>query len=332
MDSLATHELQIILSTLQRTENRISFIDCSYGVNDSLYSYPANTVKLPIALLTLEKLETDNRFSLTTPFFIEGDSTTTSFNQELKRLFETNNHHSFNSLFEYLGSDTINIKLTRKNTGTVSITRRLGIENADDIATRPLIYYVNDSVLKTTRSFLNQQPKRLYLKNILKGNAYYQGLIRVDLPMDFSAENYLPLTTLHNLMKRLISPGSYTTQEQFMISEEHRNFLIRLLMHSPSISGDTVKASAKESFLFPSYFKRKHPNVTVINVCGKGYGYLTDTAYIYDPEHRIEFILSATIYVNKNGVFNDEFYEYTETGIPFLSQIGREIYKQHLTR
>jgi hypothetical protein len=36
--------------------------------------------------------------------------------------------------------------------------------------------------------------------------------------------------------------------------------------------------------------------------------------------------------VNKDGIFNDDAYEYEEIGIPFLAQLGREIYQQELKR
>ncbi|NNF19140.1 MAG: hypothetical protein HKN61_05140, partial [Flavobacteriaceae bacterium] len=41
----------------------------------------------------------------------------------------------------------------------------------------------------------------------------------------------------------------------------------------------------------------------------------------------IEFLLTATILVNENGIFNDDQYEYEEIGIPFLAALGRGIYE-----
>ena len=47
----------------------------------------------------------------------------------------------------------------------------------------------------------------------------------------------------------------------------------------------------------------------------------------YISTHNIQFILTATIHVNKNGIFNDDIYEYETIGIPFLAQLGREIHQ-----
>ena len=39
------------------------------------------------------------------------------------------------------------------------------------------------------------------------------------------------------------------------------------------------------------------------------------------------FILSATIKVNNNRIYNDDKYEYDDIGFPFLAELGREIIK-----
>jgi hypothetical protein len=43
-------------------------------------------------------------------------------------------------------------------------------------------------------------------------------------------------------------------------------------------------------------------------------------------------MVTATILVNSNGIFNDNNYEYDEVGIPFLAQLGRELYQMELAR
>ena len=50
------------------------------------------------------------------------------------------------------------------------------------------------------------------------------------------------------------------------------------------------------------------------NKVGLAYGYVTDNAYIVDFEHGVEFLLTAVVLVNENGIFNDGAYEYDEVG------------------
>ena len=61
-------------------------------------------------------------------------------------------------------------------------------------------------------------------------------------------------------------------------------------------------------------------------------GFLTDAAYIVDFEHGVEFLLAATLYVNRNETFNDDTYEYDEIGLPFLRELGQAIYEIELER
>ena len=70
----------------------------------------------------------------------------------------------------------------------------------------------------------------------------------------------------------------------------------------------------------------------IYNKVGYAYGTLTDCAYIHDIKNNIEFMVTATILVNHDGIFNDNVYEYDQIGIPFLAQLGRELYEQELNR
>ena len=38
-------------------------------------------------------------------------------------------------------------------------------------------------------------------------------------------------------------------------------------------------------------------------------------------------MLTTTILVNKDSIYNNDNYEYDTIGIPFLAQLGRELYK-----
>jgi len=65
---------------------------------------------------------------------------------------------------------------------------------------------------------------------------------------------------------------------------------------------------------------------------GWAYGFLTDASYVVDFKNKIEYMLSATIYVNSDEVLNDDKYDYDNIGYPFLYQLGQTIYKYELQR
>lgn len=72
--------------------------------------------------------------------------------------------------------------------------------------------------------------------------------------------------------------------------------------------------------------------VRVFNKVGWAYGFLTDASYIVDFKNKVEYMLTATIYVNSDGILNDDKYEYETVGHPFLYQLGQTIYQYELTR
>jgi len=50
---------------------------------------------------------------------------------------------------------------------------------------------------------------------------------------------------------------------------------------------------------------------------------LTDASYVADFKNNVEYMLSATIYVNKDGILNDNKYEYESIGHPFCINLGK---------
>ena len=51
-----------------------------------------------------------------------------------------------------------------------------------------------------------------------------------------------------------------------------------------------------------------------------------------DSARGVEFLLSAVVYVNANGVLNDDQYEYDTIGFPFLRESGRHVYEAECRR
>jgi len=57
-----------------------------------------------------------------------------------------------------------------------------------------------------------------------------------------------------------------------------------------------------------------------------------DIAYVADFKNKVEFMVSAVIYVNSDGILNDDKYEYEEIGYPFFKELGDILYGYELTR
>ena len=334
MDSIANYQVQIRYTQINRRNDSVIFTDYDFQVNDSNYFYPASTAKFPTAVLALERLNTTDTLSMDTKYYVEGDTIESTFKQDVSEIFAVSDNLANNRLVELLGFEDINNTLRKKGITPVRIAHRLG-EHSENLSTKPLIIYLNDSTTGITKSILNKTPLELNLLNITKGSGFYENDILIKEPFDFRSKNYFPISSQHNLIKRVIFPQSFDISERFNLSEVQREYLLSAMHTVPRKIGYDPKTYYDGYCKFFIYGDTKEnipEHIEIYNKVGFAYGTLTDCAYIKDTEKNIDFFLTATILVNKDGIFNDDVYEYDEIGIPFLAQLGREIYQQELKR
>tara|TARA_R110002074_G_scaffold39190_1_gene105516 strand:- start:17033 stop:18160 length:1128 start_codon:yes stop_codon:yes gene_type:complete len=334
MDSIENYQVQIRYTQIDRRNDSVIFTDYDFQVDDSNYFYPASTVKFPTAVLALERLNNIDTLTMGSKYYVEGDTIESTFKKDVSEIFAVSDNLANNRLVELLGFEDINTTLRKKGITPVRITHRLG-QHSDDLRSKPLIIYLNDSTTGITKSILNKPPLELNLLNITKGSAYYEDDILITEPFDFSSKNYFPISSQHNLLKRVIFPQNFDKSERFNLSDEQQEYLLSAMHTVPRKAGYDPKTYYDGYCKFFIYGDTKEnipEYLEIYNKVGFAYGTLTDCAYIKDTEKNIDFLLTATILVNKDGIFNDDAYEYDEIGIPFLAQLGREIYQQELTR
>jgi hypothetical protein len=73
-------------------------------------------------------------------------------------------------------------------------------------------------------------------------------------------------------------------------------------------------------------------HIRIFNKVGDAYGFLLDNAYVVDFNEGIEFMVSAVIYCNSDGIFNDDKYDYDRVGFPFFANLGKLLYDYERTR
>ena len=325
----ARYELQIRYTRIIREGDSIRFRDHDYGVDPNKYFYPASTVKFPVAVLALEKLQASDSFHRKMAFYYEGDSVVRSFERDILEIFAVSDNHANNRLFEFLGQDAINSGLTSKGIQPVRISHRLGFHR-DETTTVPLIIELNDSLSTQTLPLNNTAASALELEGIRKGSGFMDGDSLIREPFDFSLKNYLPVSSLHGILKRVIFPEAFEAEQRFRLSREQRDFLLEAMQITPREAGYDPQVYPDgycKFFIYGDGDKRIPEHINIYNKVGFAYGTLTDTAYIIDSENGIEFMLTATLLVNENGIFNDNQYQFDSVGIPFLAALGRSVYE-----
>ncbi|MBM1106493.1 serine hydrolase [Aurantibacter crassamenti] len=333
LDSVAQFEVQIRYTHIDRKDDTVYFTDYDFQVDSLNYFYPASTVKFPATVATLEKLKENDSINRNTRFYIEGDSVETTFTKAITEIFAVSNNSANNRLIEFLGQDDLNKRMRNRGIAPIRIAHRLGFDY-DDTATRPLVIYLNDSTTANYTGTINATPKPLNINRIQKGIGFYEEDSLMHEPFNFKLKNYYPIQTQHALLKRIIFPEKFAREQRFNLSQEQRDFLLTAMSKTPRQAGydsDSFYDGYNKFFMFGDTKENIPEHIKIYNKIGGAYGTLTDSAYIIDSKNKVEFMLTATILVNKNGIFNDDDYEYETIGIPFLAELGRQFYSYELT-
>ena len=333
MSNPEVFELQIIYTQILRDKNnKVSFKDFTYNLNADNYFYPASTVKFPIAILALEKLNTITNTSKETQYIIEGQPDTLRFSEEIAKVFAVSDNEASTHLLEFIGFDYLNESMNAKGLKPFRVSHRLSSPNPYEPVTKPITLYKEDNTIVNLPAIISKPSLPLQLHHLKKGIGYMKEDQLVNEPFDFSKKNYYPLETLHNTMKRIVFPEVFKESERFQLTEKDREFILFSMQNVPKNVGyDPIEYyDGYCKFLMFGDTKENIPaNIKIYNKVGDAYGTMTDCAYIVDQENKVEFIVSATLLVNKDQIFNDDQYEYDTVSLPFLAELGRQLYKEN---
>lgn len=350
--------VQIIYTQIDRGKNGQALLhDYYFNVDDSAYFYPASTVKFPTAILALQRLNelkakgidknttllTGKDFSgqtevLNDPTTPDGKPTIANY---IRKILLVSDNDAFNRLYEFLGQEYINQQLQIKGMPMTQIIHRLSIplSEEENRHTNPVRFL--DSAGNIRWEQPGQISRWVYATrsdSVARGYQTDQGL--VNHPMNFSKKNRLPLRELHQVLTGLIFPYRLKAAQRFGITEADRRFLLKYMSQLPTESSVPPYAEDTAQY-YPAYCKfllmgasrdTLPAGIRIFNKVGDAYGQLTDVAYIVDFNHRVEFMLSATIYCNRDGILNDDQYDYETVGFPFMKQLGQLIYQYELNR
>ena len=351
-----TYGVQIIYTQIDRDKNNNpELTDHYYNVNPKKYFYPASTVKLPVALLSLQKLNELNIQGLdkysTMITNAEYGGQTEVFNDPttpdgrpniahyIKKIFLVSDNDAFNRLYEFLGQEYINHSLSRKGYDDAQIIHRLNISLPEDQNrhTNPVKFYDSAAHLVYEKP-LQKSNLRYIPRDQKRGNGYYSGDKFIDEPFDFSKKNQLSLPDLHRILRSVIFPSSVRKSQRFNLAQSDYRFLYKYMsIHPreslyPSYDTSEYGDAYVKFILYGSGKATMDDEIRIFNKVGDAYGFLTDVAYVVDFKNNIEFMLSATIYCNSDDIYNDDKYDYDSIGFPFMKNLGKIIYDYELTR
>lgn len=356
MASPDSFNFQIIYTKIDRDrKNRPSFRNYYFIVDSKRYFNPASTVKMPLSFLALEKLneinppwadmhsilQFDSGYSAQTREYTDSTSETglPSIAQYIRKVFLVSDNEAYNRLYEFIGQQRINRRLHEMGYPQTRITRRFVRMTPEENRYTNPIYIINPKTKERILQPMAHNTDSFDFSSIHKmGHAYIDrdGNL-ISEPIDFTTHNNLPLEDLQQLLQSVMFPSSFPMEKRFRLTAGDYRFLYQYLSQYPS---ETNYPKYDSSYYYDSYVKfyfrksgRTIPsNIRVFNKVGWAYGCMTDVSYVADFENKIEYMITATIYVNKDGVMNDDKYEYETIALPWFNAIGKAIYNYELKR
>lgn len=350
------YRLQIIYTQIKRdASGKPTFKDYTYRL-DSDYFYCASLVKLPVSILALEKTK-DLRVQSNAIMFTDSANAcqhkvtkdTTAQNgypsvlQYIKRMALVSDNFAYGRVYEFLGVDYIHNRLNELGFSKTRIVHRFdgGCQGKEHLTTNPVTFYKKD--LSPLLSLEQQVAAKTYenpLGTVKVGKAYINAKNKkVNEPKDFTQMNYLPLSEVHVMLQKLIFNNYLPYELKHDMIEEDREALINFLTMYPRESSyptykkKTYYDSYKKYFIYGDSKKTiTDSDLKITNIVGQSYGFMADCAYIKNEAKGIEFMLSAVIYTNEDEIINDGKYEYNTVALPFLAELGRQIYNYELKR
>ena len=350
------YRIQIIYTQVDRDKKgKIKFTDHSFNLDSSNYFYPASTVKLPVAIFALQKLNElkirglDKNTTMITgaagnrqnevnndPSSADGRPSIAHY---IKKILLVSDNDAFNRLYEFLGQEYINNSLQKMGYADAQLIHRLQISltEEENRNTNPVRFF--DSTGKIIYDKPAEKSKLVYApRNTKMGKGYYSSDQLINEPFDFSKKNRLSLEDLHNIVKSVLYPEALPEKKRFNLTSEDYAFLRKYMSMMPGESSFPVYPAPDywdtyvKFMLYGSEKVKINPDIRIFNKVGDAYGFLIDAACIVDLKNKIEFIVSAVIYCNSDEIFNDDKYDYDSIGFPFFKHLGEVLYEYELKR
>ena len=351
-----TYRYQLVYTKIDRDQNGIPhFTNYTLHADPENYFNPASMVKMPLAFLAIEKLyelnlpgvnkyttmQFDSNYQRQVAMYADSsaENKKPSIAHFIKRAFLISENDPYNRLYQFVGQGPTNQKLIAKGYTSTKITRQFMGYTEDQNRHTNGIQFMDENglpILKLAPQY--NKDSFQFGAPILIGDAHWNSKDEVvNAPFDFTRHNNISLVDMQKMLQSVIFPASVPKQNRFNMTEADRLFLLQYLSQYPSETNYPKYDSAHfydsyVKFFFQDSTHTMPKHIRVFNKVGWAYGFLTDVSYVLDTKNNIDYMLSATVYVNSDGVVNDSKYDEESVGFPFLNKVGTAFYEYELKR
>lgn len=334
------YRLQILYTQVNRdAQNRPILKHYAFRLDTAEYFYPASLVKLPLAILALERLGRLRAQGVTvrTPFTLEKGPTgclaqvlpqAYSIADCIRRQMVYSDNPTFDYLYALVGPLHATHELWEKGYRSAFIGHRLArsCSMQENRCVEGIVFH------REGKSEYRLPPTCAQdtLPHPYAGHPY----------LITTQANALSLKDAHALLISLIFPQAVRPRERFQLTAEDYHLLRRYLSMYPSEARDPgfsprdYHDGVRKYFLLgASDSVTLPPRIRIFNKVGLAYGYVSDVAYIVDFELGVEFFLSAVLYVGEEGPGYPSAQSYPwSVATRFLRELGWVVYRYETAR
>ncbi len=337
------YQIQLIWSRIERdSRGRARVRQHPYGVASQRWFSPASVAKLPMALLMAERLSAHGLDNLAevrlsaapeTGEWPADEPLSETFRRSCNRTFAVSENVPYNRWYDYLGADAVNTRLAQLGYSDTRLIARYGSPDREaNRRSRGGVLLAADGREVEQRAAMTAAERRFPFGQAMVGRGWQNNDgSMVPGPRDFSYANFMPLRDNLGMLQAFVLPESVPAKRRWRIAEPLRMQLLQAMALRPRESDDPRYDEATHYDGYARWFlvgdgKQRYPdNVRVLSKSGMAYGYLSEVAYLQDRDSGAECMLGAAIHVNRDGVYNDDQYEYETIGLPFLAALGRAV-------
>ncbi len=337
----STYRIQILYTQVNRdASNRPILKHYAFRLDTNEYFYPASLVKLPLAVLTLEKIHRLRGLSITEKSLLqlergergclrEAPTETYSIEEAILRQMVFSDNPTYDYFYALVTPWEATQTLRQRGYNSAFLGHRLGrscapSENRCVEAIR---------LLSPEGKVLHRMAPRC--EDTLPTHPYARHPYLLD-----PQGNALSLKDAHQMLISLIFPIAVPRRQRFQLRTEDYALLRRYLSMYPSETGlskayppNLYHDAVRKYFLLGgSDTAHLPPRIRIFNKVGMAYGYLIDCAYIVDFKMGVEFFVSAVLRVESPMPGPSATgYNWTK-GLYFFRELGWTLYRYETTR
>lgn len=361
VDDPQRYRAQILITEVERVRGRRAPKVVRHGYRvDAEYFYPASAIKTLAAVATLKALRGERalrrkKITVDTPLVIHRlfvdqkaeesedeshlDGGRITLGHEIRKMSIVSDNQAFDRLYGFVGRDGLNALAQASGLEKTRVYHRLSRRRTPDENrwAEPMDFYPSGDLTgpPAVQRAIRVSPDDLAplpaaLPGVEVGRAHVEGDAQIPGPMSFREKNRMGLVDLQNMLIKIMRPEIPLPGAGFRLHRKDRALLRQAMRERPGESTDPL---LPEETYDPLRFKpilggltrlRPIEDWRVWNKAGKAYGFRIENAYVEHPtlKGRKAIFFTVALYVNENGVVNDNLYEYDAVADPFIHDLA----------